>query len=150
LARPNPSGNETIRVAVTGAAGMVCGSLIHYIAQGRMFGPSQRVTMLLLEVPVPVVQAKLEGVVMEMRDCAYDLVDDIVGTEDPEVAFKDIDVALLVGARPRGPGMERADLLAANAKIFEGQGAVLDKVAKKSVKICVVGNPANTNALITA
>jgi malate dehydrogenase len=87
---------------------------------------------------------------MELRDCAYELIDDIIATADPEVAFKDVDVALLVGARPRGPGMERADLLAANAKIFEGQGAVLDKVAKKSVKVCVVGNPANTNALITA
>ena len=99
---------------------------------------------------MPAVQDKLEAVVMELNDCAYDLLTGVTPTADADVAFKGIDVALLVGARPRGPGMERADLLAANAKIFEGQGAALEKAGNPNVKVCVVGNPANTNALIAA
>ena len=137
-----------IRVVITGAAGQICYSLLFRIASGEMLGHDQPVILQLLEI-TPAMKV-LDAVAMELNDCAYPLLHDIITTDDPSVAFKDANVALMVGAKPRGPGMERADLLAANAKIFEGQGAVLDKVAKKSVKICVVGNPANTNALITA
>lgn len=113
-----------------------------------MFGPFQKVTLLLLDIP-PAAQA-LEGVKMELDDGAFPLLHSIIATTDAEVGFADVDVALLVGAKPRGPGMERGDLLTANAKIFEAQGKVLDKVAKKTCKVCVVGNPANTNALIAS
>jgi malate dehydrogenase len=118
------------------------------IAQGRMFGPYQRVILHLLELPFA--QKALDGLVMELNDGAYELLADIVATTDPLVGFKDIDVAVLVGAKPRGPGMERSDLLMANKDIFKVQGEVLNQVAKKTVKVCVVGNPANTNALIAS
>ena len=118
------------------------------IAQGRMFGPYQKVILQLLELPAA--ENVLKGLVMELNDCAFNLVAAIVPTTDPAVAFKDADVAVLVGAKPRGPGMERKDLLAENAKIFKAQGQALDTVAKKTVKVLVVGNPANTNALIAS
>ncbi|MGA7277200.1 MAG: malate dehydrogenase, partial [Desulfocapsaceae bacterium] len=136
-----------IRVAVTGAAGQIAYSLIFRIAHGDMLGPDQPVILQLLEIP-PAMDA-LNGVVMELNDCAFPMVVDIITTDDPNVAFKDIEYGFLVGARPRGPGMERADLLEANAKIFSVQGKALNDNANKNVKILVVGNPANTNALIT-
>jgi malate dehydrogenase len=136
-----------VRVAVTGAAGQIAYSLIFRVAHGDMLGPDQPVILQLLEIP-PAMDA-LKGVVMELNDCAFPLVADIIISDDPNVAFKDIDYAYLVGARPRGPGMERADLLEANAKIFSVQGKALNDHAKADVKILVVGNPANTNALIT-
>lgn len=135
-----------VRVAVTGAAGQIAYSLIFRVAHGDMLGPDQPVILQLLEIP-PAMGA-LEGVVMELNDCAYPLVAGIVATDDPNVAFKDVDYAYLVGARPRGPGMERADLLEANAQIFSVQGKALNDNASKDVKVLVVGNPANTNALI--
>lgn len=135
-----------VRVAVTGAAGQIGSFLCNFIAQGRMFGPYQKVILQLIELPQA--EKVLKGLVMELKDGAYTCVADIVPTVDPMVGFKDADVAVLVGARPRGPGMERSDLLQANAKIFQAQGAAIDAVAKKTVKVCVVGNPANTNALI--
>ncbi len=137
-----------VRVAVTGAAGAIGSFLCNFIAQGRMFGPYQKVILNLVELPAA--EKVLKGLVMELNDGAYPLVHQIVPCTDPLVGFKDIDVAVLVGARPRGPGMERGDLLQANAKIFQAQGEALDKVAKKTVKVCVVGNPANTNALIAS
>jgi malate dehydrogenase len=136
-----------VRVAVTGAAGQIAYSLIFRVAHGDMLGPDQPVILQLLEIP-PAMDA-LKGVVMELNDCAFPLVEDIIMSDDPNVAFKEIDYAYLVGARPRGPGMERADLLEANAKIFSVQGKALNDHAKANVKILVVGNPANTNALIT-
>jgi malate dehydrogenase len=136
-----------VRVAVTGAAGQIAYSLIFRVAHGDMLGPDQPVILQLLEIP-PAMDA-LNGVVMELNDCAFPLVAGIVTTDDPNVAFKDVDYAYLVGARPRGPGMERGDLLAANAQIFSVQGKALNDNASKDVKILVVGNPANTNALIT-
>jgi malate dehydrogenase len=137
-----------LRVAVTGAAGQICYSLLFRIANGDMLGKDQPVILQLLEVPVEKAQQALKGVMMELEDCAFPLLAGMIATDNPEVAFKDIDVALLVGARPRGPGMERKDLLAENAKIFTVQGKALDKVAKRTVKVLVVGNPANTNAYI--
>ena len=113
-----------------------------------MFGPYQPVELVLVDLPAA--QSAMDGVRMELDDGAFPLISKIETTTDLSVGFKDIDVALLVGAKPRGPGMERKDLLTANAKIFEVQGAALDKYAKKSVKVCVVGNPANTNALIAS
>lgn len=136
-----------VRVAVTGAAGQIAYSLIFRVAHGDMLGPDQPVILQLLEIP-PAMGA-LNGVVMELNDCAYPLVAGIVASDDPNVAFKDVDYAFLVGARPRGPGMERSDLLEANAKIFSVQGKALNDNAAKDVKVLVVGNPANTNALIT-
>lgn len=136
-----------VRVAVTGAAGQIAYSLIFRVAHGDMLGPDQPVILQLLEIP-PAMDA-LSGVVMELNDCAFPLVAGIVTTDDPNVAFKDVDFAYLVGARPRGPGMERADLLEANAQIFSVQGKALNDNASKDVKVLVVGNPANTNALIT-
>lgn len=135
-----------VRVAVTGAAGQIGSFLCNFIAQGRMFGPYTKVIMQLIELPPA--EKVLKGLVMELKDGAYTCVQDIIPTTDPLVGFKDADVCVLVGAKPRGPGMERSDLLTANAKIFQAQGAAIDKVAKKTVKVCVVGNPANTNALI--
>ena len=137
-----------VRVAVTGAAGQIGYVLLFRIASGEMLGKDQPVILQLLELPLDKAQAALKGVMMELEDCAFPLLAGMVGTDDPEVAFKDADYALLVGARPRGPGMERKDLLLENAKIFTAQGAALDKVAKRSVKVLVVGNPANTNAYI--
>ena len=137
-----------VRVAVTGAAGQIGYALLFRIASGEMLGKDQPVILQLLELPMEKAQAALKGVIMELVDCAFPLLAGIVGTDDPEVAFKDADVALLVGARPRGPGMERKDLLLENAKIFTAQGAALNKVASRDVKVLVVGNPANTNAYI--
>ena len=137
-----------VRVAVTGAAGQIGYALLFRIASGEMLGKDQPVILQLLELPMEKAQAALKGVIMELEDCAFPLLAGIVGTDDPEVAFKDADVALLVGARPRGPGMERKDLLLENAKIFTAQGAALNKVASRDVKVLVVGNPANTNAYI--
>ncbi|CAM4279642.1 malate dehydrogenase [Deinococcus marmoris] len=138
--------NEPIRVAVTGAAGQIGYSLLFRIASGDMLGKDQPVILQLLEV-TPALKA-LQGVVMELRDCAFPLLADIVTSDDPNVAFKDADYALLVGAMPRKAGMERGDLLSANGGIFKPQGEALNRVASRDVKVLVVGNPANTNALI--
>lgn len=135
-----------VRVAVTGAAGQISYSLLFRIASGDMLGKDQPVILQLLEIE-PAMNA-LKGVIMELQDCAFPLLHDIVASHDPMVAFKDIDIALLVGARPRSKGMERKDLLEANGAIFTTQGKALAAVAKKDVKVLVVGNPANTNALI--
>ena len=137
-----------VRVAVTGAAGQIGYSLLFRIAAGDMLGKDQPVILQLLEIPDEKAQKALKGVMMELDDCAFPLLQGMVPASDPMVAFKDADVALLVGARPRGPGMERKDLLEANGKIFAPQGQALDKVARRDVKVLVVGNPANTNCLI--
>jgi malate dehydrogenase len=137
-----------VRVAVTGAAGQIGYSLIYRIASGEMLGKDQPVILQMLELPMDKAQAALKGCMMELEDCAFPLLAGMVGTADPKEAFKDIDYALLVGARPRGPGMERKDLLLENAKIFIEQGKALDAAAKRTAKILVVGNPANTNAYI--
>ena len=137
-----------VRVAVTGAAGQIGYALLFRIASGEMLGKDQPVILQLLEIPDEKAQKALKGVIMELDDCAFPLVAGIEAHGDPMTAFKDTDYALLVGARPRGPGMERADLLAANAQIFTAQGKALDKVASRNVKVLVVGNPANTNAYI--
>lgn len=139
---------KPIRVAVTGAAGQIGYALLFRIAAGDMLGKDQPVILQLLELPIDKVQAALKGVMMELQDCAFPLLVDMIGTGDPEVAFKDADVAMLVGAKPRGPGMERKDLLLENAKIFIEQGKALNKVASRDVRVLVVGNPANTNAYI--
>lgn len=135
-----------VRVAVTGAAGQISYSLLFRIASGDMLGKDQPVILQLLEI-TPALEA-LNGVIMELEDCAFPLVAGITGTDDANVAFKDADYALLVGARPRGPGMERKDLLEANAAIFSAQGKAINDNASKGIKVLVVGNPANTNALI--
>lgn len=135
-----------MHVAVTGAAGQIGYALLFRIAAGDMLGPDQPVVLHLLEI-TPALKA-LNGVVMELTDCAFPLLKGIVATDDANVAFKDVDCALLVGARPRGPGMERKDLLSANGAIFAPQGKALNAHAKRDVKVLVVGNPANTNALI--
>jgi len=137
-----------VRVAVTGAAGQIGYALLFRIASGEMLGKDQPVILQLLEIPDEKAQKALKGVIMELDDCAFPLLAGIEAHGDPMTAFKDTDYALLVGARPRGPGMERADLLAANAQIFTAQGKALDKVASRDVKVLVVGNPANTNAYI--
>ncbi|MDB5923051.1 MAG: malate dehydrogenase [Betaproteobacteria bacterium] len=137
-----------MRVAVTGAAGQIGYSLLFRIASGEMLGKDQPVTLQLLEIPDEKAQKALKGVIMELDDCAFPLLERVVPTADPKVAFKDVDVALLVGARPRGPGMERKDLLEANGKIFGPQGQALSEGASRDVKVLVVGNPANTNCLI--
>jgi len=137
-----------IRVAVTGAAGQIGYALLFRIASGEMLGKDQPVILQLLEIPDEKAQKALKGVMMELDDCAFPLLHGMVAASDPMLAFKDAGVALLVGARPRGPGMERKDLLEANGKIFAPQGQALDRVADRNVKVLVVGNPANTNALI--
>ena len=137
-----------VRVAVTGAAGQIGYSLLFRIASGEMLGKDQPVILQLLEIPDDKAQKALGGVMMELDDCAFPLLAGMVPTSDPMVAFKDVDYALLVGARPRGPGMERMDLLEANGKIFGPQGKALSEVASRDVKVLVVGNPANTNCLI--
>jgi malate dehydrogenase len=137
-----------VRVAVTGAAGQIGYSLLFRIASGEMLGKSQPVILQLLEIPDEKAQKALQGVMMELDDCAFPLLQGMVAASDPMVAFRDADVALLVGARPRGPGMERKDLLEANGKIFAPQGRALDAVASRKVRVLVVGNPANTNCLI--
>ncbi len=135
-----------VRVAITGAAGQIGYQLCFRIASGQMLGADQPVILQLLEIP-PALDA-LKGVAMELEDCAFPTLAGIVCTDDPNVAFKDTDYALLVGARPRGPGMERKDLLEANAQIFSVQGKALNDHASRDVRVLVVGNPANTNALI--
>ena len=137
-----------MRVAVTGAAGQIGYSLLFRIANGDLLGKDQPVILQLLEIPDEKAQKALGGVIMELEDCAFPLLAGVTAHSDPLTAFKEIDVALLVGARPRGPGMERKDLLSANAQIFTAQGKALNAVAKKTVKVLVVGNPANTNAYI--
>jgi malate dehydrogenase len=137
---------QPVRITVTGAAGQICYALLFRIASGAMLGNDQPVILQLLDI-TPALPA-LNGVKMELDDCAFPLLAGVVCTDDPNVAFKDADYALLVGARPRGPGMERKDLLEANAAIFSVQGKAIDAVAKRNIKVLVVGNPANTNALI--
>jgi malate dehydrogenase len=139
---------KPVRVAITGAAGQIGYSLLFRIANGEMLGPDQPVQLQLLELPIDKAQAALKGVMMEVEDCAFPLLAGMTGTADASVAFKDADIAMLVGARPRGPGMERKDLLLENAKIFTAQGKALDAVANRNIKVLVVGNPANTNAYI--
>ena len=139
---------KPVRVAVTGAAGQIGYALLFRIASGEMLGKDQPVILQLLEVPVEGPQKALQGVMMELEDCAFPLLAGMEAHSDPVQAFKGTDYALLVGARPRGPGMERADLLAANAQIFTAQGKALNASASRNVKVLVVGNPANTNAYI--
>ncbi len=139
---------KPMRVAVTGAAGQIGYSLLFRIASGEMLGKDQPVILQLLEIPDEKAQKALKGVMMELDDCAFPLLAGMSAHSDAMTAFKDIDVALLVGARPRGPGMERKDLLEANGAIFTVQGRALDAVASRNVKVLVVGNPANTNAYI--
>jgi malate dehydrogenase len=139
---------KPVRVAITGAAGQIGYSLLFRIASGEMLGRDQPVQLQLLELPIDKAQAALKGVMMEVEDCAFPLLAGMSGTADARTAFKDADIAMLVGARPRGPGMERKDLLLENAKIFTEQGKALDAVASRNVKVLVVGNPANTNAYI--
>src|SRR6476646_1918066 len=139
---------KPVRIAVTGAAGQIGYSLLFRIANGDMLGRDQPVLLQLLELPIDKAQAALRGVMLELEDCAFPLLAGMSGSGDPKAAFKDADLALLVGARPRGPGMERKDLLLENAKIFIEQGKALDAVASREVRVLVVGNPANTNAYI--
>jgi len=141
---------KPVRIAVTGAAGQIGYALLFRIASGELLGKDQPVILQLLELPMEKAQAALKGVMLELEDCAFPLLAGIVGTDDANVAFKDADIAFLVGAKPRGPGMERKDLLQENAKIFTAQGAALNAVASRNVKVLVVGNPANTNAYIAA
>lgn len=135
-----------IKVTVTGGAGNIGYALVFMIGQGRLFGPNQPVSLTLLEIP-PAQQA-LNGVLMELKDCAFPLLSEVRGSVDYKEAFMGCQVAILVGARPRGPGMERKDLLSANAQIFKGQGQAINEYADRNCKVLVVGNPANTNALI--
>ena len=139
---------KPVRVAVTGAAGQIGYALLFRIAAGEMLGKDQPVILQLLEIPDDKAQKALKGVMMELEDCAFPLLAGMEAHSDPNAAFKDTDYALLVGARPRGPGMERKDLLAANAQIFTAQGKALDKAASRNVRVLVVGNPANTNAYL--
>ena len=137
-----------VRVAVTGAAGQIGYAILFRIASGEMLGKDQPIILSLLEVPLEKPQQALKGVMMELEDCAFPLLAGMEAHSDPMTAFKDVDYALLIGSRPRGPGMERAELLAVNAEIFTAQGKALNAVAKRNVKVLVVGNPANTNAYI--
>ena len=137
-----------VRVAVTGAAGQIGYAILFRIASGEMLGKDQPISLQLLEIPDEKAQKALKGVMMELQDCAFPLLADMQAHSDPMTAFKDVEYALLVGSRPRGQGMERADLLAANAQIFTAQGKALNAVAARNVKVLVVGNPANTNAWI--
>jgi len=139
-----------IKVAVTGAAGQIGYALLPRIASGAMFGPDQPVILQLIEVPAEKPMQALEGVAMELDDCAFPLLQGMVLTSDPRVGFADANWCLLVGAKPRGPGMERADLLKDNGKIFTAQGAIIDEVAAADCRVAVVGNPANTNCMIAA
>ncbi len=139
-----------IRVAVTGAAGQIGYSLLFRIASGAMFGPDQPVILQLIEAPIEKALKALEGVAMELDDCAFPLLKGIIQTADASIVFKDANWCLLVGAKPRGPGMERANLLKDNGKIFIGQGQIIDAVAAADARIAVVGNPANTNCMIAA
>lgn len=139
-----------IRVAVTGAAGQIGYSLLFRIASGQMFGPDQPVILQMIEIPVEKAMQALEGVAMELDDCAFPLLKDMVLTDNGETGFKDANWSLLVGAKPRGPGMERADLLKGNGVIFTAQGEIIDRVAAEDARVAVVGNPANTNVMIAA
>ena len=139
-----------LRVAVTGAAGNVGYAALFRIAAGEMFGPDQPVILQMIEIPAEAAQKALKGVAMELDDCAFPLLAGMVLTDDPKVGFKDANWCLLVGSKPRGPGMERADLLKDNGKIFIGQGRAIDEVAADDARICVVGNPCNTNCMIAA
>ena len=139
---------KPVRVAVTGAAGQIGYALLFRIASGEMLGKDQPVILQLLEIPDEKAQKALKGVMMELEDCAFPLLASMEAHSDARAAFKDTDYALLVGARPRGPGMERKDLLSANAQIFTAQGRALNESASRNVKVLVVGNPANTNAYI--
>ena len=141
---------KPIRVAVTGAAGNIGYALLFRIASGAMLGPDQPVILQLLEIPAEPAQKALKGVAMELDDCAFPLLQDMVLTDDPKTAFRDANWCLLVGSKPRGPGMERADLLKDNGKIFIGQGRAIDEVAADDARIAVVGNPCNTNCMIAA
>ncbi len=138
--------NKPVTVTITGAAGQIGDALAFRVASGHMLGADQPVNLNLLEIPAA--QAAVQGVVMELNDCAFLTLNKVAATDDARVAFRDCDIAMLVGARPRGPGMERKDLLLENAKIFSAQGKALDAVASRDVRVLVVGNPANTNALI--
>lgn len=138
--------SSPIKVCVTGAAGQIAYSLLYSISKGDVFGPNQPIVLAMLDIE-PMMKV-MEGVCMELMDCSFDLLKEVIPTSSEEVAFKDCDAAFLVGAMPRKEGMERKDLLAANIKIFRSQGESMNKVAKKSIKVVVVGNPANTNALI--
>ena len=140
--------NKPVRVAVTGAAGQISYAMLFRLAAGDMLGSDQQVILQLLEIP-PAMDA-LQGVVMELDDCAFPLLQGIVTSDDPAIAFADAEFAMLVGARPRGPGMERKDLLTENARIFSVQGKALNESASRDVRVLVVGNPANTNALIAS
>ena len=142
------SQKSPMRVSVTGAAGQIGYSLLFRIASGEMLGKDQPVILQLLEIPDEKAQKALKGVMMELEDCAFPLLAGMSAHSDPKPAFKDTDIAMLVGARPRGPGMERKDLLSANAQIFTAQGKALNAAASRSVRVLVVGNPANTNAYI--
>src|SRR5450432_80501 len=139
-----------IRVAITGPAGQIGYALLFRIAAGQMFGPDQPVILQLIEVPIEKAMKALEGVAMELDDCAFPLLSNMILTSDPNVGFKDANWCLLVGAKPRGAGMERADLLKDNGKIFIEQGKIIDNVAADDARIAVVGNPANTNCMIAA
>jgi len=139
-----------IRVAVTGAAGNVGYAALFRIAAGEMFGPDQPVILQLIEIPVEAVQKALKGVAMELEDCAFPLLAGMELSGDPKVGFRDADWCLLVGSKPRGPGMERADLLKDNGRIFIEQGKAIDEVASDDARVCVVGNPCNTNCMIAA
>jgi malate dehydrogenase len=144
------STKKPIRVAVTGAAGNIGYALLFRIASGDMLGKDQPIILQLLEIPSEGAQKALKGVAMELDDCAFPLLQDMVLTDDPKVAFKDANWSLLVGSKPRGPGMERADLLKDNGKIFIAQGQAIDEVAADDARIAVVGNPCNTNVMIAA
>jgi len=146
----NNTMKKPVRVAVTGAAGNIGYSLLFRIASGQLLGKDQPVILQLLEIPVEKAQQVLKGVAMELDDCAFPLLADMVLTDDPELAFKDASWCLLVGSKPRGPGMERADLLKDNGKIFVGQGKAIDEVAADDCRVVVVGNPCNTNCMIAA
>jgi malate dehydrogenase len=139
---------EAKRVAVTGAAGQICYSLLFRLARGDLYGPDQPIILQLLDLPQ--MQQKVRGTVMELEDCAFPLLAGVEMTDDPAVAFRDVDAAMLVGSRPRSAGMERRDLLVANAEIFKVQGKALNEAAKREARVIVVGNPANTNAAILA
>ncbi|MDP1559575.1 MAG: malate dehydrogenase [Nitrosomonas sp.] len=137
----------SVRIAVTGASGQICYSLLFRIASGDMLGKDQPIVLQLLDIPES--QSLFDGIVMELYDCAFPLLTDVITTDNPRIAFKDVDIAILVGARPRTANMARKDLLAANGPIFTEQGRALNEVANRNVKVLVVGNPANTNAYIT-
>jgi len=138
---------KPVKVCVTGAAGNIAYSVLFGIGRGKLLGPNTPIELRLLDLPQ--MRKKVDGVVMELKDCAFPLITKYIPTGDYKTAFEDCDIALLIGAKPRGKGMVRADLLKANAKIFEGQGKAIEKWADKNIKVVVVGNPANTNALIT-